>query len=170
MRLYTVQDDEIIEHLAGGHVHQQTWARSAAGTGTPADPDGSLHRAAYEYAVRQLQARIDLTVAEAPVFAFLSKKKALSTINVGRPSKLLTLDVPDAEVLLQDHGFWHWTILYGWCGLHAYDLEQCPDGCREASWSQSFALPADLSKCQAILSRIDPAWVVPFSEISSTQN
>jgi hypothetical protein len=58
----------------------------------------------------------------------------MKTLLIGKHSCLVSLEVPDAEIIPVDYESWRWTMLHGWCGLHDYDLTGCPDvGCKERS-------------------------------------
>lgn len=161
MRLYTIQEHYVIDKLASGTTHVQAWERSAAFAGTPRDHTGEFHRPAYQYLAREFPKRTGVTMLEAPVFCSLDRNQAVKTLHKGKPSCLLTLDVPDEEVLLQDYEFWAWTMLFNWCGEHGF---ACTDSaCKEHSWIAGFKHPSDPLKTQAVLARIEPHWVAPVS-------
>lgn len=160
MRLYTVQENDVIERLAAGETHFQAWERSAAVTGTPRDLEGVRHKEAYEFIAKEFPHRTNLPMTGAPIFCFRDRESVLQFSDVGKPSGLLTLEVPDSQVLLHNYDFWAKTILWGWCGEH--DIIDCPNPeCKENSWrAQGFETPEDIRRQQAILNRIEPEWVV----------
>jgi hypothetical protein len=163
MRVDTIQEYEVIDKLANGTTHIQLWERSAAFVGTPTDPTGELHRPAYQYLAKEFPKHTGVAMQEAPVFCSLERDHAMKTLHKGKPSCLLTLDVPDEEVLLQDYGFWPWVMLFNWCGEHHF---ACTDSaCKEQSWVAGFQCPSDPLKTQAVLARVEPMWVVPVSTL-----
>lgn len=162
MRLYTVQHLDIVERLRSGEAHVQPWENSAAFTGVPTDPNGVLFRTAYTFLAKEFEFRMGMPIGGAPIFTFMDRDKTAKTLDKSGPAAILTLDVPDTEILMTDYDFWAWTVLFNECGLHGL-LSDCDDACREDSWREKlFRTPEDILKRQPILSRIEPGWVTEF--------
>lgn len=157
--LYTAQENGIVERLEAGEVHVQPWDQSSAVKGTPRDKSGVYHRPAYEYLVSRFRIRMGASINGAPIFTLADKDTILKFKDAGSPSKLLTLEVPTSEILRTDYDVWASKVLFGFCVHH--ELFCAFDACKIQSWDAAlFNWPSDPTKCQGVLNRIEPDWVI----------
>lgn len=89
--------------------------------------------------------------------------------NPGTPIVLLTVDIPDSEVLLSDFDTWHIVMSKGYCPVDDADLDYMDVATPEevvASWERIFLpLPHDGGVCsvnhvQATIWQIKKEWVI----------
>jgi hypothetical protein len=128
-----------------------------------------MHRVAYEYLAPEFTHRTGLSLETAPIFASLDAEAAHKTKGKGKPSRLLTIDVPESQVLRQDYKLWSNKMLFGDCLDHWPGTHGCPDpGCRDRSWAASFTVTEDTNQ-QIVLNRIEPEWVVLDEDLGEGQ-
>lgn len=178
MQLYTAQKPAIIARLLGGEIHIQPWDESAAYQPLPGDGT-LLHRHAYEYLAREYHARLGIPIVGAPIFATPHFNTAASALKKKPQAEIITLRAPVDAVLLLDYRFWVLVMLEGKCWEHSWHdtwtaidpniskvgrprSSSCSDACKEASWSGVFHVPTSAYDRQAIMSCIDPGWVVTW--------
>ncbi len=167
--VYSEQRNEVADRLSRGVTHFQPWSSSAAYDKSMGREFCQAHKRGYFWMAREFKLRMGRPLIAAPVWLsfdyetmapiseLYKKRKAIE--------KIIALEVPRSELLLSMLDPWINRVLAGWCldeeipKLRQAPTCECTGARRRETWARIFDISATPADWQAVVDRIEPAWL-----------